>query len=347
MTSDARADRRATLARLGQETFDLLVIGGGVTGAGIARDAALRGLKVALGEKTDFAAGTSSKSSKLVHGGFRYLEHAQFRLVFEGTNERALLMKVAPHLVRPLEFLLPVYKHDKPGLFVLDVGLWIYDGLSKFSSPKLHRTVRAPRLGKIEPGLKRDGLDGGLLYYDCATDDARLTLENIVDARALGATIANYTRAVKLLRDGDRIAGAEVQPVDAGDDGAIVPVRAKVTINATGPWSDDVRKLAGDKSILHASKGVHLVVDAKRLAPRHAVVMKQKKRIVFCIPWGQDRTVIGTTDTFWDAPPEEVHTDAADVAYLLDLANNYFPAARLGPDDVLATWAGEIGRAHV
>jgi len=174
--STARADRRATLARLSSETFDLLVIGGGVTGAGIARDAALRGLKVALVEKTDFAAGTSSKSSKLVHGGFRYLEHAQFRLVFEGTNERALLMKVAPHLVRPLEFLLPVYKHDKPGLFVLDVGLWIYDGLSKFSSPKLHRTVRSPRVGKIEPGLKRDQLDGALLYYDCNTDDARLTL---------------------------------------------------------------------------------------------------------------------------------------------------------------------------
>jgi glycerol-3-phosphate dehydrogenase len=247
---------------------------------------------------------------------------------------------VAPHLVRPLEFLLPVYKHDKPGLFVLDVGLWIYDGLSKFSSPKLHRTVRAPRVGKIEPGLKRDQLDGALLYYDCATDDARITLENIVDARALGATIVNYTRAVKLLRDGDRFAGAEVQPVDAGDDGATVAVHAKVTINATGPWTDDVRQLAGEKGILHASKGVHLVVDAKRLNPHHAVVMKQKKRIVFCIPWGQDRTVIGTTDTFWDRPPEEVYTDHEDVTYLLDLANNYFPEAKLTPADVLATWAG-------
>jgi glycerol-3-phosphate dehydrogenase len=340
----APQERAATLRKLASQTFDLLVIGGGVTGAGIARDAALRGLSVALVEKSDFAAGTSSKSSKLVHGGFRYLEHAQFRLVFEGTNERALLMKVAPHLVRPLEFLLPVYKHDKPGLFVLDVGLWIYDGLSKFSSPKVHRTVRAPRVGKLEPGLKRDQLDGALLYYDCNTDDARLTLENIIDARALGATIVNYTRAVKLLRDGDRICGAEVQPNDfgggAGGDAATVAIRAKVTINATGPWTDDVRKLAGENGILHASKGVHLVVDAKRLAPRHAVVMKQKKRIVFCIPWGQDRTVIGTTDTFWDRPPEEVHTDAADVAYLLDLANNYFPEAKLVPDDVLATWAG-------
>src|SRR3954471_2368624 len=229
MMAEAQAERAATLPRLQAETFDLLVIGGGITGVGVARDAALRGLKVALVEKSDFASGTSSKSSKLVHGGFRYLEHAQFRLVFEGTNERALLMKLAPHLVRPLEFLLPVFKHDKPGLFVLDVGLWIYDGLSKFSSPKLHRTVRAPRVGKIEPGLKRDQLDGALLYYDCNTDDARITLENIIDARALGATIVNYARAVKLLRDGDRIAGAEVKPLDTADEGATLPVRARVT----------------------------------------------------------------------------------------------------------------------
>src|SRR6201996_8007403 len=259
MTSALQA-RAATLGRLSSEEFDVLVIGGGITGVGIARDAALRGLKVALVEKADFASGTSSKSSKLVHGGFRYLEHAQFRLVFEGTNERALLMKVAPHLVRPLEFLLPVYKADKPGLFVLDVGLWIYDGMSKFSSPKLHRTVRAGRLAKLEPGLKLDALEGGLLYYDCATDDARLTLENVIDARSLGAAIVNYTRAVKLIKDGDRIAGAEVQAIEAGQ-GATLPIRARVTINATGPWCDEIRALAGDAGILHTSKGVHLVVD--------------------------------------------------------------------------------------
>jgi glycerol-3-phosphate dehydrogenase len=332
----AQEERAATLRRLSSETFDLLVIGGGITGVGVARDAALRGLKVALVEKTDFAAGTSSKSSKLVHGGFRYLEHAQFRLVFEGTNERALLMRVAPHLVRPLEFLLPVYKHDKPGLFVLDVGLWIYDGLSKFSSPKLHRTVRAGRVAKLEPGLKLDGLEGGLLYYDCATDDARLTIENVLDARGLGAAIVNYARAVRLLREGDAIAGAEVEA-----DGATLPIRARVTVNATGPWCDEIRALAGDAGILHTSKGVHLVVDSARLLPRHAVVMKQKKRVVFCIPWGAgDRTVIGTTDTFYDGKPEDVHTDADDVTYLLGLANDYFPDAKLGFDDVLATWAG-------
>jgi glycerol-3-phosphate dehydrogenase len=328
--------RAATLSRLASDTFDLLVVGGGVTGAGIARDAALRGLKVALVEKRDFAAGTSSKSSKLVHGGLRYLEHGQFRLVFEGTNERALLMRVAPHLVRPLEFLVPVYKHDKPGLFVLDVGLWIYDGLSKFSSPKLHRTVRAPRVSKLEPGLKRADLDGGLLYFDCATDDARLTLENVLDASALGAAIVNHTRAVELLREGDQIAGAVVQPDEGG---APVAIRARVTINATGPWCDDIRTLAGEAGILSTSKGVHLVVDSARLNPHHAVVMKQQRRVVFVLPWG-DRTVIGTTDTFYDGPPDEVRCDAADVKYLLELANHYFPDAQLTPDDVLATWAG-------
>jgi glycerol-3-phosphate dehydrogenase len=337
----AIADRTATLRHLESETFDLVIVGGGVTGAGIARDAALRGLSVALIEKADFASGTSSKSSKLVHGGLRYLEHAQFRLVFEGTNERALLMHVAPHLVRPLEFLLPVYKHDRPGLFVLDVGLWIYDGLSRFSSPKLHRTVRAGRVARLEPTLRRSELEGGLLYYDCATDDARITLENIIDARALGAKVVNYARAVALLHEGERITGVEIEPTDAraGGAGGRLRVRGKVVVNATGPWTDQLRQLAGDPGILSTSKGVHLVIDAARFNPHHAVVMRENKRVVFCLPWG-DRTVIGTTDTFYDGRPEDVCADAADVKYLLDLTNSYFPEVKLGPDDVLATWAG-------
>ena len=332
-------ERDAIFRRLQADSFDLLVIGGGVTGTGIARDAVLRGLKVALVEKTDFASGTSSKSSKLVHGGLRYLEHAQFKLVFEGTNERALLMRVAPHLVKPIEFLVPVYKRDRPGLFVLDVGLWIYDGLSKFSSPKLHRTVRAQRVFKLEPSLKRDELEGGLLYYDCATDDARLTLENTLDARGLGAQVINYTRAVKLLKDGDRVVGAEVQD-QIERDAKPLAVRAKVVINATGPWCDEVRQLAAEKPILSTSKGIHLVVDAERLRVHHAVVMKEKRRVVFCLPAGPDRTVIGTTDTFYDGRPEDVRATASDVQYLLELANRYFPDAKLTFDDVLATWAG-------
>src|SRR4051812_43205994 len=303
-------ERQTTFARFANESFDLLIVGGGINGVGVARDAALRGLKVALVEKADFASGTSSKSSKLVHGGLRYLEHAQFKLVFEGTNERALLMQLAPHLVRPLEFLMPVYKKDKPGLFVLDVGLWIYDGLSKFSSPKLHRTVRAPRISKIEPGLKQDELEGGLLYYDCATDDARMTVENMVDARANGAAIANYARAVELMKQGDRIVGAVVE--DQLRPGTRVEVKARVVVNATGPWCDEIRQLAGEAGILHTSKGVHIVVDAERLRVNHAIVMKDpKRRVVFVLPWG-DRTVIGTTDTFYEDKPENVRTGGED-----------------------------------
>jgi glycerol-3-phosphate dehydrogenase len=329
-------DRAEEFRRLGSGPWDLLVIGGGITGAGIARDAALRGLTVALIEKTDYAAGTSSKSSKLVHGGLRYLEHAQFRLVFEGTNERALLMKMAPHLVRPIEFLVPCYKRDKPGLFVMDVGLWIYDALSKFSSPKLHRTVRAARVTKLEPTLRGEELEGGILYYDAATDDARLTMENIIDARALGAVCLNHTRALKLLKDKDRVVGAEVEDALTGQKHEC---HARVVINATGPWCDDIRKLAGQTKLLATSKGVHLIVDADRLPVRHAVVMKDKRRVVFAIPWG-DRTVLGTTDTFYEGAPEDVYADASDAKYLLDLANRYFPQQKLTPDDVLATWAG-------
>jgi glycerol-3-phosphate dehydrogenase len=331
--------REKILARLADEQFDLLIVGGGINGAGIARDASLRGLKVALVEKQDFASGTSSKSSKLVHGGLRYLEHAQFKLVFEGTNERALLMKLAPHLVRPLEFLMPVYKRDKPGLFVLDVGLWIYDGLSKFSSPKLHRTVRAARVSRIEPGLKQEELEGGLLYYDCATDDARLTVENIVDARALGAACLNWTRAVRLVKEGDRVVGAEVKD-ELRPDEKPIPIRARVVVNATGPWCDEIRSLAGQPGILHTSKGVHLILDAQRLRVNHAIVMKDRqRRVVFVLPWG-DRTVLGTTDTFYEDRPENVRADGSDAKYLLELCNLHFPSVNLTFDDVLATWAG-------
>ena len=329
--------RAATFRRFADEEFDFLIIGGGINGAGIARDAALRGIKVALVEKSDYASGTSSKSSKLVHGGLRYLEHAQFRLVFEGTNERALLMRVAPHLVAPIEFLVPCYKRDKPGLFVLDVGLWIYDALSKFSSPKLHRTVRAGRVAKLEPSLKREELEGGILYYDAATDDARMTLENIVDAESLGAACSNHTRAVSLIEDGGVVTGAVVK--DALTDAAPITIRSKVVINATGPWCDQIRAMVKDQPILTTSKGVHLVIDSARLPVRHAVVMKEGKRVVFCIPWG-DRSVLGTTDTYFDGSPDEVYADAADADYLLAIGNRYFPDAKLTHDDVLATWAG-------
>src|SRR5262245_11938607 len=199
-------DRANDLQRLASHTFDLLVLGGGITGAGIARDAALRGLDVALIEKNDFASGTSSRSSKLVHGGLRYLQHAQLKLVFEGTNERALLMKLAPHLVRPLEFLIPAYRRSF--LAMITSGLILYDLLALKKPPAGHKRHRARQLYELEPGLRREHLVGGLTYFDCATDDARLTLENVLEARELGATCISYVAALEPLhRSGGRIAG--------------------------------------------------------------------------------------------------------------------------------------------
>ena len=337
-TVSAVDTRNRVVERLSRERFDLVVIGGGITGVGIARDAALRGLSVALIEKGDFASGTSSKSSKLIHGGLRYLEHAEFRLVFEGTNERALLMRVAPHLVRPLEFLLPVYKCDRPGLRTLDFGLWLYDALSKFSSPRLHRMLKRDKLLAIEPGLMREDLRGGLLYYDCMTDDARLVIENLIDAISLGAACVNRVRATGLVHENGQVVAVEAAD-ESGEDTQRLTIRGKVVINATGPWCDEIRRMGGEPQVLHASKGVHLVVDSARLKPEHALVMKHGKRIIFIIPWG-DRTVVGTTDTFYADRPEVVAADAGDIAYLLGLANRYFPEAKLGFDDVLATWAG-------
>jgi glycerol-3-phosphate dehydrogenase len=331
----ARAD---AFSQLGNRTFDLLIIGGGATGCGIARDAALRGFSVALVEKDDLASGTSSKSSKLIHGGLRYLEHAQFKLVFEGTNERALLLKRAPHLVRPLPFLVPAYKESRPGLLKLDVGLWIYDGLSRFSSYKLHKTYRGRKVHEIEPLLRTEALKGGIVYYDCMTDDARLTLESALDARALGAQILNYTRVISLTRDGDRVVGAEVEDRESGSRSS---VRARVVVNSTGPWSDKVRGLVGETAILRPTKGVHLVLDSARLDIQHAVVMMGRRdhRVVFAIPWG-DRTVLGTTDTDFDGDLDHVYATAADVDYLMETANHYFPTAKLVAGDVLSTWAG-------
>jgi glycerol-3-phosphate dehydrogenase len=343
------APRRATWDALAGQPFDLLVIGGGITGAGVARDAAMRGLRVALVEKSDFGAGTSSKSSKLVHGGLRYLQHAAFGLVFEALSERALLLRRAPHLVRPLCFLVPAYKGQVPGLFTLDCGLWLYDAMSRFSSPRRHRTYRQRRILELEPGLHQNGLKGGIVYYDSMTDDARLTLENIIDAKAHGAQVASYACVEALLREGDAVRGARVRDTLV-PGGATAEIRARVTINATGPWSDGILGLASGapSALLRPTKGVHIVVDAGRLPVRHAVVMvaPQDGRVLFAIPWSDPedgsaaRTVIGTTDTDFKGDPDQVAADEADVDYLLTCANHYFPQARLQPQDILATWAG-------
>lgn len=332
--------RAAAFARLAEGPFDLLVVGGGITGAGIARDAALRGLKVALVEKLDFGAGTSSKSSKLIHGGLRYLEHGELGLVFESVNERKRLMRLARHLVRPLPFLVTNYRGDRRWLATLAFGLWIYDALCFFGNYRNHVTYGPKKTLELEPTLRATGLNGGILYYDCLTDDARLTLECALDAQALGAVVLNHARAGKLLKDASgRVRGVVVRDEETGAD---VEVQTRVVVNATGPWSDEVRALAGEPRILKPTKGVHLVVDEQRLPVRHALMMNspRDKRVVFCIPWGLGRTVVGTTDTFFDGSPDTLEPTRDDIDYLLETANAYFPRAELTHDDVLATWSG-------
>jgi len=327
----------------GAPTYDIVVIGGGITGAGIARDAALRGLKVALFEKGDYASGTSSKSSKLVHGGLRYLEHGEIGLVFESVSERRVQTRVAPHLVRPLPFLIPIYKGAKPGLEMMNVGLWIYDSLALFRAPRLHRTFRGARAARdLEPALRSEGLRGAIEYYDCNTDDARLVLENALDARALGADCHTYTEVMRFeRRDDGRITGAVVRDRLTGETRSAT---ARVFVLAAGAWTDEMVarfEIPIGRPLLRRTKGVHIVVPRERLPLSRAITLISPvdQRVMFAIPW-RERTVLGTTDTDFTGTADEVAADADDVKYLCDSANGVFPDARLQPDDVIATWAG-------
>ena len=341
--------RDALLSRLQEETFDLLVIGGGITGAGIARDAALRGLRVALVEKSDLAHGTSSASSKLIHGGLRYLEQLELGLVREGVRERGLLMKNAPHLARPLPFLFPIYEDARVGTLQVRIGMWLYDLLSGFSSHKLHRMLARRKAREAEPELLERGLRGAAVYYDCLTQDARLTLETALDAEDHGALVATYVEAAEFTTDAagkttgalvrDRLAGDG--PANDGGGGQPFPLRARVTALAAGPWTDRLLKAKLGRDLLRPTKGSHLVVDRARLPIEHAVVLTHPSdgRVMFAIPWGA-RTVVGTTDTDEGEPPDGLEASRADVDYMLAIANRYFPRAQLGHADVIATWSG-------
>lgn len=322
---------------------DLVILGGGITGAGIARDAALRGLSVALFEKGDYGSGTSSKSSKLIHGGLRYLEHGEIGLVFESVSERRVQTKVAPHLVRPQPFLVPIYKDTKPGLEVMNLGLWIYDSLALFRAPRMHKTFRgAKAAGQLEPCLRTDGLRGVIEYYDCATDDARLVLENVLDAQALGADCRNYTEVRALERDAaGRVRGVTVRDVLTGAEERIA---CRAVVVAAGAWTDEVTRrfeIPIGRELLRRTKGVHVVIPHERLPLARAITMISPVdgRVMFAIPW-RERTVLGTTDTDFTGAADDVHADADDVRYLCDSANGYFPHAGIQLDDVIATWAG-------
>ena len=334
--------RRAALAEaLAKPAFDLLVIGGGINGAGIARDAAMRGLGVALVEQGDFASGTSSKSSKLIHGGLRYLENYEFALVLESSRERDHLRRhLAPHLVHPMPFVFPVFRGDPVGRLRLSAGLWVYDGLSAFRNIARHRSWGHRTTLRHEPQLRADGLRGAMHYYDCWTDDARLTLETVQSAVGEGAVACNHLGVTELLRDGGHLSGARVTDRVTG---ASFTIAARQFVNATGPWLDRVRRLDEPEGtpVLRLTKGVHIMVPRDRVGNRNAIVLRAPRdgRVMFAIPW-EDQTMIGTTDTDYEARPEDVAADADDVRYLLDAVNAYFPAARLGEADVIGAYAG-------
>ena len=336
-----RFDRNAILAALGENTFDVLVIGGGITGAGVARDAAMRGLAVALVEQNDFASGTSSRSSRLVHGGVRYLEHGQLHLVWESSRERRTLLRIAPHLVRPLAFTWPVYRNARVPRWKLGIGLTMYDALALFRNVGRHVRLNARGVLAKEPRLLTTGLTGGAQYWDAATDDVRLTLANIMSARELGAVVMNHARVSGMLRGDDgRVTGARVIDVESG---ATVEVRATVTVNAAGPWSDRVEEMVqpSTKTAVRGSKGVHVAVPRSRVGNVAAITLTapQDGRVMFVLPAGAF-TIIGTTDTFDDVAPSDVRASETDVAYLLTSANHHFPDAKLTRGDVVSAWAG-------
>ena len=333
-------DRDDARVRLGAEAFDVLVIGGGVTGAGVALDAATRGLRTAIVERNDWASGTSSKSSKLVHGGLRYLQQKEYRLVYENLAERQHLLDNAPHLVHPLPFLIPLFGKD--GVVNATVAkayttaLWLYDLTGGLRIGRRHRRVSRAEALRHLPTLRDDRLVTAFVYYDARTDDARLTLAIVRTAAVdYGAVAANHLGAIALTKDGaGRVTGAELS------DGTIV--RARSVVNAGGVWTDDVRALdeAKHPDSLRPAKGIHVTVPAQRLPCDIAAVLPvpQDRRSMFVIPWG-DRTYIGTTDTDYDGPLDDPECTPRDVAYLLD-AVNVATTSGLTPADVTGSWAG-------
>lgn len=334
--------RRAQMWEQLQETVDLLVIGGGINGAGIARDAAQRGLKVAVVELGDVASGTSSRSSKLVHGGVRYLEMFEFGLVFESVSERRILLDIAPHIVRPLSFLFPVFTHSRRSLTTISAGLRVYEVLALFRSPKRPKKLKADALREIEPVLNQDQLVGAPLYYDCATDDTRLTLENAVAAIADGATFVTYAKATGFAHDDDgQICAVHIEDQHTGETKTI---HANAVVNAAGPWVDRVAHLREedkDRTLLRPTKGVHFSVAHEVLPLTHAVVCfhPEDQRVLFALPWG-DSTYVGTTDTDYDGDPAKVAATSEDVDYLIRATDAYFPDHPVRHEDIHSTWAG-------
>jgi len=317
---------------LSQSPLDVLIIGGGISGAGVARDAAMRGLKVGLVEQHDFAFGTSSRSSRLLHGGLRYLAQGRVGLVQEASVEKTIIHRIAPHLAEPLPFIFPTYRGDRHWeLWQLKIGVKIYDLLCRGRNLGRSTWLNQGEVLQRVPDLAGAGLNGAVRYYDGLTNDARLVLDTLRSADRSGAGVLNYCQ----FKDATRKEEWDCHIEDCLA-GKVIQVRARAVVSATGPWAEQVPH---SRVKLRLTKGVHLVVDRSRLGLSDTVVMTEGKRILFAIPWGE-RTILGTTDTDYAGPLDRVTADAADVDYMLRIANRFFPRARLAPDDVISTWAG-------
>lgn len=341
-TSGFRRDR--ALERLSSESFDVLIIGGGITGAGVALDAASRGLKTALVEKDDFASGTSSKSSKLVHGGLRYLQQNEFRLVYENLAERQRLLDNAPHLVSPLPFLIPLFGRDgvvnRSVARVYRTALWLYDLTGGIRIGRRHQRVTRDEALSHMPNLRADRLVAGFLYWDARTDDARLTLTVLRTAvLGHGAVVANHTKVTALTTGpGGRVDGATVLP----EGGAAFDIKASVVVNAAGVWADAVRALdeQQDPHSIRPAKGVHITVPEQAFPCDIASVIPVAKdrRSIFVVSWG-DQVYLGTTDTSWDGPLDDPSCLPEDVDYILEAANAV-TTKPISRDDITGIWAG-------
>ncbi|MFI1465237.1 glycerol-3-phosphate dehydrogenase/oxidase [Nocardia carnea] len=331
-------DQRSTAwDRLGKDHFDVIVVGGGVVGAGIALDAATRGLRVALVEARDLASGTSSRSSKMFHGGLRYLEQLEFGLVREALKERELSMaRLAPHLVKPLRFLYPLTRRGWERPYVA-AGLFLYDTMGGAKSVPGQRHLSRHGALRLAPGLRRNSLIGGIGYYDTVVDDARHTMTVARTAAHYGAVIRTSTQVVGFLREADRVVGVRVRD---SEDGRSAEVRGHVVINAAGVWTDEVQALSQQRGRFHvrASKGVHIVVPRDRIVSDAAIILRTATSVLFVIPWGA-HWIVGTTDTDWNLDLAHPAATKADIDYLLDRVNQVL-VTPLTHDDIDGVYAG-------
>jgi glycerol-3-phosphate dehydrogenase len=331
------AHRADALRELATREFDVLVVGGGVVGAGAALDAVSRGLSVALVEAADWAAGTSSRSSKLIHGGLRYLEQRDFGLVREALRERALLLtRIAPHLVRPVPFLYPL-RHRMWERFYVGAGIGLYDSMGGARAMPRHRHLSHRHALRLAPALRSDSLVGAIQYFDAQVDDARFTMTLARTAAGYGATVVSRARATGFIREGERVTGARVRDLENDSE---LTVRAREVINATGVWTDETHRLAGARGdvAVRASKGVHFLVPRDRIRLDTGLILRTEKSVLFVIPWGR-HWIIGTTDTAWDLDKAEPAASGADVDYLLSHVNAVLTTP-IGHDDIEGVYAG-------